>query len=308
MSMSKVYFGVDVAKASFVLAAPGLCHQLPNTAAGHRQLLALTPVHAHFIIESTGGYERALALALHAAGRWVSVINPRQARDFARAKGRRAKSDPIDALELADYGAKLTPAPDLPPSASQQRLWELSSRRAQLLTARTAELNRQDHLTLKELRTQARALLRTLSRQIARLDQWIAETIAADPLLQAKAQRLQQIQGVGPLVAATVLAHVPELGHLNRRQAAHLFGLAPFNRDSGQAHGQRHIAGGRAAPRCVLYMAAMVAIVHNRHLKAFYHHLLQAGKLKIVALTAVMRKLACLLNHLLKYPNFTLAN
>ncbi len=308
MSSSKVYFGIDVAKASFVLAAPGVSHQLPNTPAGYRRVLALTPTQAHFILESTGGYERDLALALHAAGRALSVINPRQARDFARAKGRRAKSDPIDALELADDGAKLTPRADLPPSPAQQRLWELSSRRAQLVAARTAELNRQDHLRLKPLQTQARALLRTLDRQIEQLDQWIAETLAADPLLHAKAQRLQQVQGVGPVVAATVLAHVPELGSLNRRQAAHLFGLAPFNRDSGQLHGPRQIAGGRAAPRAVLYMAAMAAILHNRHLKAFYHHLLQAGKLKLVALTAVMRKLACLLNHLLKNPHFTLAN
>ncbi len=308
MSSPKVYCGVDVAKASLVLAAPGVRHQIPNTAEGHRQLLALTPAHSHFIIESTGGYERALVLALHASGRALSVVNPRQTRDFARAKGRRAKTDPIDALELADYGAKLTPAADVPPSTAQQQLWELSSRRVQLIAARTAELNRLDHLGLKKLRTQAQTLLRQLSRQIAQLDQWIAELIAADSALQTKAERLQQVQGVGAVTAATLLAHVPELGSLSRRQAAHLFGLAPFNSDSGQAQGRRHIAGGRAVPRSALYMAAMVAIVHNRQLKAFYQHLLHAGKLKKVALIAVMRKLACLLNHLLKNPHFALAD
>ena len=174
MTSSKVYYGIDVAKASLVLAAPGCSHAIPNTAAGHRQVLALTAAASHLIIESTGGYERALVLALHTAGRALSVINPRQARDFARAKGRRAKSDPIDALELADYGAKLTPAADVPPSATQQKLWALSSRRVQLIEARTAELNRQEHLGLKKLRTQAQTLIRTLTRQIAQLDQWIA--------------------------------------------------------------------------------------------------------------------------------------
>jgi transposase len=307
MSSPKVYYGVDVAKASLVLAAPGLCHHLPNTAEGHRQLLALTCAHGHFIIESTGGYERALVQALHGKNRALSVINPRQARDFARAKGRRAKTDPIDALELADYGAKLTPAADAPPSASQEQLWELSSRRVQLIEARTAELNRLDHLALKKLRTQAETLIRQFDRQIEKLDQWIAQLIAADPALQAKAERLQLVEGIGAVTAATLLAHVPELGTMNRRQTAHLFGLAPFNADSGQIHGQRHIAGGRAIPRSALYMAAMVSIVHNRHLKDFYQHLLHAGKLKKVALTAVMRKLACLLNHLLKNPNFLLA-
>lgn len=307
MTPSKVHYGVDVAKATLVLAGPGLHHELPNTAAGHRALLALLPAGAHLILEATGGYERALALALHQAGRTLSVINPRQARDFARAKGRRAKSDPIDAVELADYGAKLDPSADAPPSAAQQALWELASRRAQLVAARTAELNRQDHLTSKKLCTQARALLRLLARQIAQLDAWIAAALAADELLRTKAARLQEVTGIGPVVAATVLAHVPELGTLSRREAAHLFGLAPFDRDSGQKKGARHIAGGRAAPRSALYMAAMVAIVHNRFFKTFYQRLLTAGKLKKVALIAVMRKLACLLNHLLKNPNFALA-
>lgn len=307
MIPSKVHYGVDVAKATLVLAGPGRYHELPNTPGGHRALLALVPAGAHLILEATGGYERALALALHGAGRALSVINPRQARDFARAKGRRAKSDPIDAAELADYGAKLEPAADTPPSAAQQALWELASRRAQLVAARTAELNRADHLSLKKLRTQARSLLRVLARQIAQLDALIAAALALDPALAARARRLQEVQGVGPTVAAILLAHVPELGTLSRREAAHLLGLAPFDRDSGQQKGARHIAGGRAAPRSALYMAAMVAIVHNRFFKAFYQRLLTAGKLKKVALIAVMRKLACLLNHLLKNPHFALA-
>jgi transposase len=308
MSSIKVYYGIDVAKATLVLAKPGLQRQFPNTPAGYREILALTPAHSHFIIESTGGYERDLVLALHAKGRALSVINPRQARDFARSKGRRAKTDPIDALELADFGLKLTPAADAPPSATQRTLWELSSRRAQLVEARTAELNRLHHLALKKLLTQAQALIRQFDRQIQQIDDWIAELIAADPDLHAKAERLQQIQGVGAVTAATLLAHVPELGSMNRAQAAHLFGLAPFNSDSGQIHAPRHIAGGRAIPRSALYMSALSAIVHNRHLKDFYHRLLQAGKLKKVALTAVMRKLACLLNHLLKNPDFILAD
>ncbi len=152
------------------------------------------------------------------------------------------------------------------------------------MAARPAELNRFAHLTLKKLRTQARALLRGLARQIAR-----------------------QIAQLDALIVV-VLGHVPELGTLCRREAAHLFGLAPFDRDSGQKKGARHIAGGRAAPRSALYMAAMVASVHNRFFKAFDQRLRSAGKLKKVALVAVMRKLACLLKHLFKYPDFVLAD
>lgn len=308
MSTSQVHYGVDVAKATLLLAGPGLRRELPNTPAGHRQLLALVPAHAHLIIEATGGYERALALALHGAGRTLSVINPAQARHCASARGRRAKSDPLDAEGLADFGARFDPPADAPPSPAQQALWELAGRRSQLIATRTAEINRYEHLTLKKLRTAARGLLRTLEAHLAAIDEQIAATIAANAALAAKAQRLQQVKGIGPVVASTVLAHLPELGTLTRAQAAHLFGLAPFDRDSGQKKGPRHIAGGRAAPRSALYMAAMVAIVHNRFFKTFYQRLLAAGKPKKVALIAVMRKLACLLNHLLKNPDFTLAS
>ena len=303
------HYGLDVAKATLRLSGPDLPDaELPNTPAGHQALLQSLPASAHLICEATGGYERAVVAALQQAGRLVSVINPRQTRAAAQGAGQRAKSDAIDAAELAAYGTRFQPAPTPQRSPAQHRLQELVARRGQLVAARTAEKNQLEHLTLAQLRAQAERRLRASARDLAQLDAWIATALAAEDALATRAARVQQLQGFRTTNAAIVLATVPELGTVGDPQIAHLFGVAPFIRQSGRCDGQRHIAGGRSAARCALYMAALTAIVHNPRLKLFYRRLLDAGKAKKVALVAVMRKIALLLNRLLRDPNFQLAD
>ena len=261
----------------------------------------------HVIVEATGGYEAALVEALHRAGRRVSVIQPSRVRHFANAKNKRAKSDPIDAAILAAFGEAIQPPPTPPPSAAQTHLVKLVGRRAQLLDTRTAELNRSAHYNDKLLRTQSRQLLALLTRQIAQCDRAIAAQLAADEAMKARAERVQQVPGIGPVVAAVLQAHLPELGSLKEGEAAALAGLAPYDRDSGPRKGPRRICGGRAPVRCALYMAALSAVRHDAILRDFYARLCAAGKKPLVALTAAMRKLVELLNHMLSKPTFKLA-
>jgi transposase len=303
------HYGLDVAKATLRLSGPDLpgC-DLPNTPAGHQALLALLPPSAHLVCEATGGYERAVVAALQKAARKVSVVNPRRARAGAEGAGQRAKSDALDAVELALYGTRFQPAPTLVLSPAQRQLQQLVSRRAQIVTARTVEKNQLEHLDHPKLRRQAERRLRASARDLAQVNAWIAAALAAETTLAARAARLQQLAGVGPTNAATFLGTLPELGSVGDPQIAHLCGVAPFIRQSGRWDGQRHIAGGRAAARSALYMAALTAIVHNHRLKKFYHRLVAAGKAKKLALVAVMRKIAILLNRLLRNPNFQLAD
>jgi transposase len=274
-----LYIGVDVAKVSLAIQFPDRLWSTANTAAAHTALIAdLKHLGAvHVICESTGGYERTLVLALHAAGIAVSAINARQIRDFARACGRLAKTDALDATIIRDYGRRLQPRPDPAPAPGEPEFAEL-----------------------------IRARQRQLEKQLATLDDLIDAHVAAQADLAAKTERLQQVRGVGRVTALTVVALMPELGTLRDNEASALAGVAPMNRDSGQHRGQRHIHGGRAALRRVLYMAALTATVHNPILKAFYHRLRQNGKPAKLALTAVMRKLIILLNRLVKNPAFNL--
>lgn len=304
------FIGVDVAKLTLAIQFPDHLWSTPNTAPGHAAFLArLQPLGAvHVICEATGGYERALVLALHQAGVAVSVINPRQIRDFARACGRLAKTDAIDASILRDYGERLRPAADAPPAAGEAEFAELVRARQELVALVTDEINRREHARLPVLVRLSHARQRQLEKQLAELDRLIDAHIAAQAELAAKAERLQQVAGVGRVSALTVLALVPELGRIGDAQASALVGVAPLNRDSGQFRGQRHIHGGRAAVRRVLYMAALAAVRHNAILKAFYQRLRDRGKPAKVALTAVMRKLTVLLNRLLKNPDFILVS
>lgn len=306
---SSVHAGLDIAKASLQLHCQSKSYDLPNTPAGHRQLikrLAAQPA-SHVICEATGGYERAVVAALHAARIPVSVINPARVRQFARASGQLAKTDPIDAAVLTAFGQAFAPDPTLPRTALEIKLAALVTRRAQLLEVRVAEEQRADTCTEPDLRKLFTAWVRQIEKQMAKVEALIAALLAEQTTLRAQVQRLDDIMGVGRLTAVTVLAEMPELGHLNRRQAAALAGLAPYNRDSGQWAGQRCISGGRAGVRRALYMAALSASRSNHLLKPFYDRLIAAGKPVKVALTALMRKLIVLMNHLLKNPNFSLA-
>lgn len=310
-----IYAGIDLAKATLELNLEGTTSRLCNDAKGHRRILQrLRAVEAarpgskvHVILEATGGYEASLCSALHEAGHTLSVLQPARVRHFAEAKNAHAKTDRIDAAILTDFGGAIRPAPTPPPSAAQTHLAVLVTRRAQLVETRTAELNRAAHYRAALLRRQSRTLLALLERQIAQCDQAIGAQIAADAQMKARAARVQQVPGIGPVVAAVLQAQMPELGTLSDAQAAALAGLAPYNRDSGPWKGTRHICGGRAPVRCALYMAALSAVRYDPILCAFYTRLCQAGKKPLVALTAAMRKLLILLNRLLKNPNFTLA-
>ena len=305
-----VHVGLDVAKFSLELHIAGLSHSLGNDAKGHAKLIKLLQPHpgAQVVCEATGGYEQPVVRALHAAGVPLSVVEAGRVRHFAQAQGRRAKTDPIDAAVLAHYGAAMRPAPTLAPMPQEQRLADLAQRRRQLIDSLVVERNRSEHYVDPLCIRQTKALLRLLEKLVAQCDREIAALIAADPVLAHKAKRLEAIPGVGRVVAATVLAEMPELGKLSSQTAAALAGVAPFNRDSGGQKGVRRIGGGRAHLRSALYMATLSAVRYDRILKAFYLRLRAAGKKPLVAIVAVMRKLVILMNRLLKNDLFTLAN
>ena len=312
MKNTVVHIGVDVSKSTLDIFSPSRKNwQEANTPTGHRALLKklkLMDASPHLVCEASGGYEKSFAAALHAADVAVSILNPRQVRDFARAQGRLAKTDRIDAGVLADFGAKMLPSRTLPPTDQQQELAELMHRRVQLVASRQVETNRLEKITLPVLRRQSQTLLRCLQRQIAQVEQWIGKLVKSNEELERKVNRLTQVQGVGKITALAVLAHLPELGTLTDQSAAALAGVAPFNRDSGQWRGQRHISGGRPALRRALYMSALVAAFKNPILSPFYRRLIAKGKPPKVALTALMRKLILLFPRLLKIPNLLLAN
>jgi transposase len=308
--MTTIHTGLDIAKRNLQLHLAGRFHDLPNTAAGHRRLLKLLAARpgVHVVCEATGGYERDVVAALHQATVPVSVLNPARVRHFARAAGQRAKTDLIDAAVLSAYGQALQPKPTVPRTEQEQQLAELIRRRVQVLEILVAQRQQIERLTVLALRRQGQSLVRHLERDLEQIEAQLRELRTQVAALDARVQKLEAITGVGTLTALGVLAELPELGTLNRRQAAALAGLAPHPRESGQWHGRRSIGGGRAPVRRALYMAALVAARSNRHLKAFYQRLRAAGKPAKVALTAVMRKLIVLMNHLLKNPSFALQN
>lgn len=309
---SILHAGLDIHKASLALHLAGRDHVLPNDPAGHRRLVALLraakAMPVQVVCEASGGWERALVAALHAAGVPVSVLNPARVRAFARALGQRAKTDPLDAALLARCGEALRPAPTPAPAPAQAALQELVRYRAQLLAQLTTARQQQAGLGLPVLVRQSRARLKRLESDVAKLDALLAEHLAAQADLAAKAARLQAVPGVGVQTACSLLAELPELGQLNRYQVAALAGVAPHPRQSGQWQGQSHIGGGRAPVRRALYMAALSAARWYPPLRVFYERLRAAGKPAKVALTAVMRKLVCLLNLALKNPHFILAS
>jgi transposase len=254
----------------------------------------------HLICEASGGYERGLLDAAEQNRIKVSLVQANRVRQYARAAGILAKTDKVDARVLCAFGSAMQPEPTPPLSAQQKRLRELETQRQHLSRMMVAEQNRLAQLNDKELQRLTRSLLATLKKQMTAIDMRMEGLIAEDQTLKQKAQKLTAIAGVGTRTAVLLLARMPELGTLNRTQAAALAGLAPFNRDSGTSRGKRTIFGGRRALRCGLYMAALVAARHNLILRNFYQRLRSNGKPHKVALTAVMRKLLLALNHTLK--------
>lgn len=299
----RAYLGIDVAKTHLDLAIHGesRCWRVANDAVGIATVLADLAVLSlgKVVLEATGGYEHALLVALRDAGLPAVVVNPRQVRDFARGMGRLAKTDQLDARVLAHFAA-ITPLEPQPlPDPQQDELRALVTRRQQLVAMRTSERNRLEHAT-GDVRLNIQAHLAWLERQITAIAADMAALLRAAPALHAQDQRLQSVPGVGPIVAATLLGLLPELGTLSRKQIAALVGVAPLNRDSGQRRGSRAVWGGRANVRPALYLATLVACTHNPIIKAFYQRLIAAGKPKKVALIACLRKLLTILNAMLR--------
>jgi transposase len=298
------YVGIDVSKAHLDLALhrQSTPQRLGNDADGIAALVAqLRPLAPRLVVlEATGGYEAPCALALQEAGLPLLVVNPRQARDFARSQGVLAKTDRVDARMLAQFAATTALAPRPLPTGPLRELAALVTRRRQLLEQRQAERNRRPQAS-GMIATSIDAVLAVLETQLASVTAAITALIRATPALAAPIARLRSVPGVGPVVAATLVAELPELGTLTRRQIAALAGVAPLARDSGRSRGRRQVWGGRASVRRVLYMAALVATRRNPVIQAFSQRLLAAGKPKKLALVACMRKLLVILNALVKH-------
>ena len=304
-----IYAGLDIHKATLQLHLAGRDYQLANTPAGHRELLALASnPNLQVVCEASGGYERQIVAQLHAANISVSVLNPAQARHLARALKQHAKTDPLDARLLCQCGELLRPKPTPPQSNEQRQLVELVRYRQQLIEKLLAERQQAEMIEYPALRRQSRSLVRRLEADLAKVDALLAQLREASAELTAKAQRLTSVIGVGDQTAFSLLAEMPELGQLNRRQAAALAGLAPHPRQSGQWVGKASIGGGRHYVRRALYMAALCASRLHPTLSVFYQRLRANGKPGKVALTAVMRKLLVLLNFALKNPQISLVS
>ena len=304
--MESCAVGIDVSKASLQIAVSPSGEQWSSDTtpaaleALVQRLRAVTPTV--IVVEATGGYERALVAHCAAAALPVAVINPRQTRAFAQALGRTAKTDPLDAAVLAEFGARVAPAPRAIADAATQALAALVTRRRQVLEMIGMERSRLDQAPpTGRITRDLRQHIRWLERRLADVDDEIGTTIQASPIWRVQDDLLRSVPGIGPTTARTLLAELPELGRLDRRAIAALVGVAPFNCDSGQYRGQRHIWGGRASVRTALYMAALVASRYNPVLRLFYQRLRAAGKPGKVALVAVMRKLLTTLNAMLKH-------
>jgi transposase len=298
------YVGIDVSKDRLDV------HVLPQGEAfsverNGRGLAALVERLKAFApslvaVEATGGFESTAAAAVAGAGLPLAVVNPAQVRHYAQALGKRAKTDPIDALVIARFAADVRPEPRALPDETTRFLADLVARRRQIVEMLQAERQRQKRATVKRLKKSIARLIAALEKELAELDRDIDDAVRSAPVWREKEDLLQSVPGVGGKVAHTLIADLPELGTLDRKQIASLVGLAPYTRQSGAWKGKSMIAGGRKDARTAIFMAALVAARFNPILKAFYDRLVAAGKPKMVALIAVARKLITILNAILR--------
>jgi transposase len=304
MTSPSRFVGIDVAKATLDVAIgpEGTHRQLPNTDEGFDQLVALLRPLAPtlIVLEATGGYQRRVVAALGLAGLPVAVVNPTRPREFAKALGRLAKTDKVDAAILAAFAERVRPAARPLPDDQARKMQELLGRRGQLIGMRTMERNRLGSASSRTVRRSIEAHLKWLDEQIDSTEQELDEAIEQSDVWKAKDELLQSIPGIGPGVARTLLFELPELGQLSREQVAALAGTAPMNRDSGRWSGKRFIIGGRVVVRNAVYMAALAARQFNPALKAFADRLSAAGKPAKVVLIAVARKLLVIANAILR--------
>jgi transposase len=302
--MENIIVGIDVSKDRLDVAVrpSGEVFAVERNAAGLELLVArFRELSPHIVaLEATGGFETIAAAALAAAGLPVVIVNPAQIRDFAKAIGQRAKTDPIDAAVIAHFAEATKPQPRPLPDQATRLLADLVARRRQIIEMIVAERQRENRVPFPRLKKSIARLLKALEKELATVDTDIDDAVRGSPAWRAKEDLLASVPGVGPTIARTLIAEMPELGHLGRKEIAALGGLAPFTRQSGQWRGRSFIGGGRTVVRSAVFMGAMVAKKHNPVLKAFFDRLIAAGKPKMVALIAVARKLLTILNAILR--------
>lgn len=304
MTTQRLFVGIDVAQTELVTGVRPSGEQwvTPYTEAEVAQLIGrLKAMQPELIVlEATGGLEVPVAAAMAAVGLPIAVVNPRQVRDFAKAAGKLAKTDRIDAGVLAHFAEAIHPEPRALPDAETQRVTALLTRRRQVIEMLTAEKNRLLR-ALPVVQPRIQEHIQWLAQELSDLDGELDQAMRNSPVWRANEDLLRSAPGIGPVAARTLLAELPELGRLNRKQIAALVGVAPLNQDSGKHRGRRLVWGGRAAVRSALYMATLVATRFNQVIRAFYQRLLAAGKPCKVALTACMRKLLTILNAMMAH-------
>lgn len=304
MKTEPIYVGIDVSKDNLDLAVHPRqqIRRFHNTATGINKVVEyiqdVGPVLV--VMEATGGFEITVAATLGEKGISTAVINPRQVRDYARSTGKLAKTDAIDAQILADFAAAVQPEPRPLADTQTQELKDILSRRRQLNEMITAEKNRL-HRARGVLRDHIRAHIAWMEKELIEMDSELKYFIEESPMWREKDNLLRTVPGIGPVLSSTLVAELPELGTLNRKQIAALVGVAPLNRDSGKMRGKRSVWGGRASVRSALYMGTLVATRFNPVIRRFYEHLIVSGKAKKAAITACMRKLITILNSMIKH-------
>ena len=302
--MDAIYVGIDVSKDRLDVAVRPSAESfaVPRTGAGidelAKRLTAISPLLV--ALEATGGFETIVAAGLAGASLPVVVVNPAQVRDFAKAVGKRAKTDPIDAMVIAHFAEATKPPVRQLPDETTRLLADLVARRRQIVEMIAAESQRARRVSTPRLKKSIARLHKALEKELAALDDDIGEHVRGTPAWAEKEDLLASVPGIGPTIARSLIAELPELGTLDRRQIAALVGLAPWTRQSGQWRGKSFIGGGRSSVRSVMFMGAMVAARYNPPLKAFRDRLVAAGKPKLVAIIAVARKLLTILNAILR--------
>jgi transposase len=301
----KIHIGIDVSKAvlDIFLSIDRSHHQYENSISGIKKLMAKLKKYSKeemlIGMEATGGYEKLAGRTLIKNNYIVTIVNPRNIRAFAKASGKLAKTDKIDAKTIATYAERMQPESRLVMNESHDKIAELSVRRAQLVAMIVAEKNRLDKVS-GEIKRSILRIIKLLEKELAEIDEQLRNTIQSDENFSQKYNLLKTVKGIGEKSATALIAYLPELGALEDRKITALAGLAPYNCDSGKMRGKRMIWGGRSSVRTSLYMATMTAVRSNKAIKAFYNRLLTAGKPKMVALTACMRKLIIIMNAMIR--------
>jgi transposase len=302
--METITVGIDVSldRLDVAVRPSGEMFVVERQASGlDRLIVRLREIGPQIVaLEATGGYETVATAALASAGLPVVIVNPAQVRAFAKALGQRAKTDPIDAAVIAHFAEATRPEVRPLPDEATQMLADLVARRRQIVEMIAAERQRETRMTRRSLKADIARLIKTLEKELSKLDRELDEVVQGSPVWREKEDLLASVPGVGPVIARTLMAELPELGQLSRRQIAALAGLAPFTRQSGQWRGKSFIGGGRTTVRTALFMGAFVAMRFNPVLKAFFDRLVAAGKPRMVALIAVARKLLTILNAIVR--------